>query len=50
MFKALNAFYVMVDSGGYEALVKELMGGIINCDKTRPIICNEMKLIFRLNM
>ena len=44
MFKALNAFYVMVDSGGYQALVNELMGGIINCDKTRPIICNKNEI------
>lgn len=41
MFKELNAFYTMVDSGGYQKLVKELMGGIIHCDKTRPMICTK---------
>ncbi len=44
MFSCLNAFYTMLDSGGFQALVKELMGGIINYDRTKPLICNKNEL------
>ncbi len=35
---------VMVDSGGYQNLDKELKGGIINCDRSRRLVCNKNEI------
>lgn len=44
MFRNLDTEYTMNDSSGYQNLVQELKGGIINCDKTRPIICTKTEI------
>lgn len=44
MFQGLNTEYTMNDSGGYQILKKELEGGIITYDNSRPIICNKTEI------
>lgn len=44
MFKCLNTEYTMNDSGGYQILKKELEGGIITYDNSRPILCNKTEI------
>jgi len=44
MFSCLHAQYTMSDSGGYQNLKMELGNGTINCDRTRPIVCNKSEI------
>lgn len=44
MFQHLDTRHTMNDSGGYQILKHELEGGIINCDRSRPIICNKNEI------
>ena len=46
MFRYAGVIHTMMDSGGYQDLKIELINGIINCDRSRPIICtkNEINL------
>ena len=44
MFRYLNTLYTMNDCGGYQILKKELEGGIITYDNSRPIICNKTEI------
>ncbi len=44
MFRYAGTKYVMSDSGGYQNLDKELKQGIVNCDRSRPLICNKNEI------
>lgn len=44
MIRYASTINIMVDSGGYQNLDKELKKGIINCDRSRPIMCTKNEI------
>ena len=44
MFKYAGTKLVMLDSGGYQNLDKELKGGVINCDRSKQLICTKNEI------
>ncbi len=44
MLESARALYFMMDSGGFQLLKKEMEGGKINCDPSRPLIYNPREI------
>ena len=44
MIEYASAEHFFVDSGGYQNLKIELINGIINCDRSRPVICTKNEI------
>ncbi len=43
MFQCADTVHTMMDSGGYQNLQVMLNGGIVGCDRSKPMICNRYK-------
>ena len=43
MFKCADTVHTMVDSGGYQNLQVMLNGGIVECDRSKPMICSRYR-------
>ena len=43
MFQCADTVHTMMDSGGYQNLQVMLNGGIVDCDKSKPMICSRYR-------